>query len=108
MFSAVSAIYQPLMGLLVMPMQWQFTVFGLLYTPWRMYILLSSLITAISFLVMLFLPESPKFLLAIGKTDEALSILKTVFNVNTGKSKEVLFYAGKICVCIVNEIIYFL
>lgn len=89
MFTPVSAIYQPIMGLLVMPMTWRYQVFGLLYTPWRLYTLLSSLIQATAFIALLFLPESPKFMLAMGKPDEALAILKKVYAVNTGKTKEV-------------------
>lgn len=89
MCTSMSAIYQPLMGLFVMPMPWQFEIFGLLYTPWRMYILISSLINAIAFGLLMFLPESPKFMLAMGKPDEALAILRRVYATNTGKPQEV-------------------
>lgn len=34
------------------------------------------------------LPESPKYLLAIGKKDEALDILKKMFALNKGKSPD--------------------
>lgn len=77
------------MGLLVMPMTWQFSIFGLLYTPWRLYTFMSSLIQAFAFVAMIFLPESPKFLLAMGKSDDALAILSKVYAVNTGNQKEV-------------------
>lgn len=36
----------------------------------------------------MFIPESPKFLLAQGRTDEALTVLRNVYAINTGMPKE--------------------
>lgn len=36
----------------------------------------------------MFLPESPKFLMAQGRNDEALEAFKAVYAANTGNSKE--------------------
>lgn len=41
-----------------------------------------AFITAIAFK---FLPESPKFLMASGKTTEALTVIKGVYKRNTGR-----------------------
>lgn len=89
MFSSVTAVYQPLMGLFVMPMSWKFEIFGLMYTPWRMYILVSSLINALALAAVIYLPESPKFLLTMGRNEEALDVLRRVYSVNTGRPKDV-------------------
>ena len=57
--------------------------------PWRLYLLLLNSLSLISFVLINFLPESPKFLLSIGKHDEAISILKKIHDTNFGKGKDV-------------------
>lgn len=90
MFMPISVVYQAVVGWFIMTMDWQFSFLGLVvYKPWRLYILCSSIINALCFLVLIFLPESPKFKLAMGKNDEALDILKRVYTLNTGKAKDV-------------------
>lgn len=73
------------MGWLIMTMDWKYTVFGFVYSPWRLYIVLSSLINAFAYCIFLFLPESPKFMLAMGKQKEALDILVIGYKANGGK-----------------------
>lgn len=83
MFMTLSIVYQPLMGLFIMPRQWAFSLFGLmLVRPWRIYILISSLTSALTFLVITWLPESPKFELAMGRKDESLTILRRIYVAN--------------------------
>lgn len=36
----------------------------------------------------MFLPESPKFLMTVGRNKEALEVFQKVYTLNTGKSKE--------------------
>jgi hypothetical protein len=47
--------------------------------------LVAALPGMIGSLCVYFLPESPKFLMARGKNDEALQVFQHIFNVNTGK-----------------------
>lgn len=89
MFSTLSIVYMAVIGWLVIPAEWQTTLFGMVYKPWRLFILTSSGINIFAFLGLLFMPESPKFLLAMGKKEEALAIIKKVYKTNTGKSMEV-------------------
>lgn len=91
MFMTVSVIYQALMGLFVMPIDWQMSVFGMNYRTWRLFILFSSMINALAFVIIAFLPESPKFVLTMGRPEEALEILKTVYRINKGNPKNVNF-----------------
>lgn len=89
MFMTVSVIYQALMGLFIMPIDWQMSVFGMAYRTWRLFIIFSSMINALAFVSVAFLPESPKFVLTMGRPAEALEILKTVYRINKGKPKDV-------------------
>lgn len=89
---SISVMYQSLVGLIFLPMNWKYEIFGILvYTPWRLFLLMSSLIMALAFIAMMFMPESPKFLLSQGKTEEALEILRKIYSINTGELKEVRF-----------------
>lgn len=90
MFMTIAIVYQPLMGLFIMPRQWQFSLFGImLIRPWRMYILISSCTSALAFVAISLLPESPKFELVMGRKEEALAILRRVYAANGLGSKEV-------------------
>lgn len=57
------------------------------FSIWRIFLLFCSLLTGMATLLLCFLPESPKFLLAQGRHDEALSILKSIHQMNYGKGK---------------------
>lgn len=92
---SIAVIYQSIVGLTILPMEWKYHLFGpFYYTPWRLYLLLSSFIMAIAFSVVLCLPESPKFLLSQGKHSEAMKVLQRIYVTNTGKPKEVSLYIG--------------
>lgn len=87
MFMTMVVAYQGLMGIFVMPRQWEFLVFGMLVKPWRIFIFIGSCTSAVAFVAIYFLPESPKFLLSMGEKDEALEILRTIYAANRlGKS----------------------
>lgn len=90
MFMSMAIFYQALMGIFIMPIDWEFSAFGMVYRPWRFFILLSSLINALAFVSFTLLPESPKFMMAMGMPQEALHILKIIHRVNNG-DKEVCF-----------------
>lgn len=63
------------------------------YNSWRIFLLICA---APSFLVaalLFYLPESPRFLIMQGRQDKALNILRGIFVINTGKTKD--FYPVK-------------
>lgn len=35
MFMPMVGIYQPLMGLFIMPVEWNFSIFGFVFTQWQ-------------------------------------------------------------------------
>ncbi|GLV46741.1 uncharacterized protein CBL_13514 [Carabus blaptoides fortunei] len=55
-----------------------------LYNSWRIFLLICSFPSFIVAGLLLFLPESPKFLLSRGRTEEALCIFKEIYRINTG------------------------
>lgn len=84
----ISCIVMPLMAWSVINQNWQFDIplIGLTYKPWRLYMVVCSLPAILSFIILIFLPESPKFVLGQGRQAEAYQILQRMNRVNNGKN----------------------
>lgn len=79
-----------MIGFVIMTMKFHYAPFSfLIITPWRLFILLGSLVSAVGTLVLMFLSEGPKQLQAMGKESEALSVLQTIYRVNSGRPNQV-------------------
>ena len=74
------------MGWLVLPQPWavDLPLIGAAHS-WRLYVVLCGLPSFLTALGFCFLPESPKYLLGQGRTEEALQVLRRVFHVNSGR-----------------------
>ncbi|XP_055531924.1 synaptic vesicle glycoprotein 2C-like [Wyeomyia smithii] len=65
-----------------------------IYTPtftfnsWRIFLMVCSIPSFIVAALLLYLPESPKFLISQGKTDKAMAIFRGIYVTNTGKSPD--------------------
>lgn len=57
------------------------------YNSWRIFLLICALPSFIVAILLFFLPESPKFLLSRGKSEEAIEIFKYIYSTNTGNDK---------------------
>lgn len=91
MFMPACFIFLPLLAWLIIPMQWEFLLFDdIKISPWRIYLLCSSLLNGINFLCLYQLPESPKFLLSINQKSATIAILKKMYSMNTGQGPEVI------------------
>lgn len=55
------------------------------YNSWRIFLLVCALPSFIVAVLLVFLPESPKFLIMRGKKDKALNIFQRIYQINTGK-----------------------
>lgn len=97
-FMPVCFIYLPLLAYFIIPMQWKiyihtFTDFQI--SPWRLYLLCTSLLNGINLIRLYKLPESPIFLLSMNRKESAMIVLKQMYAVNTGNDPEVC-----VCVCV--------
>lgn len=93
MFLPLGTAYQPMLAYFVLTQQFDIAVPlwpGLRFTPWRFYILVSTAIVVFTLLAMCWLPESPSFLLLMGRKVEALTVLRQMYVCNTGKAAEVM------------------
>jgi VNT family MFS transporter (synaptic vesicle glycoprotein 2) len=84
--AGLSFSYIPLMGWLLINSKTHFTVplTNFDYKPWRLFFFALGLPSFICGIVMLLLPESPKFLFSKGDEEGALNILRRVYGINNG------------------------
>jgi len=60
---------------------------GFLFNSWRIFVAVSALPSFLVSVALIFMPESPKFLLCKGREQETLSVLRRIYFANTGKDR---------------------
>ncbi|KAM0128991.1 hypothetical protein ACHAO1_008697 [Botrytis cinerea] len=68
---------------------WAFVEWGSLETGWRWMVGLGAVPAAVQILVMLFMPETPRWLVQVGRANEGRSVLTRVFGKGTEMQKVV-------------------
>lgn len=68
--------------------QFQIPLIDLTYKPWRLFIVVCGIPGFVSAMLLIFLPESPKFVLSQGNKTEAYRILQRMNRWNNGKESE--------------------
>lgn len=78
----------PILAWICLSYNWEFNIpyIGVIYKPWRLFILICGLPGLFCTFLLLFIPESPKYVLLEGKEKEAIAILKSIF-IRNGKGK---------------------
>lgn len=87
MCMTLAVLLMSLMSWAIIPMKWSFSMGFIVYTPWRFNIMCIGCISLLAFLILGFLPESPKFLLSLGKEEVAIDILKRIHRINNRASR---------------------
>lgn len=80
----IACFFIPLCAWLVINQDWQFIIpfLNLTYKPWRLFLVVCGLPELLAFIILLFLPESPKFVLGQGDKIKAYDILRRVHQIN--------------------------
>lgn len=73
---------------LIIPANIGFTTAAFTFNSWRIFLMVCSIPSFIVAGLLLYLPESPKFLLSQGKMEDALAIFRGIYVTNTGKSAD--------------------
>lgn len=83
----ISCLLLPLIAVVVINQDWQFDVpyIGITYKPWRMFIIVCALPGLFASIILMFLPESPKFVLGLGDKAGAYEILQKMHRINNGR-----------------------
>lgn len=82
--TAIACLFLPVMVFFVINQDWQFDipVIGITYKPWRLFFIACSFPGLIAFCMLIFLPESPKFVLGEGDEFGAYKILQEIHRMN--------------------------
>ncbi|NXL49735.1 SV2C protein, partial [Podilymbus podiceps] len=84
MFWMIGGIYASAMAWAIIPHYgWSFSMgFAYQFHSWRVFVIVCALPCVSSVVALTFMPESPRFLLEVGKHDEAWMILKQIHDTN--------------------------
>ncbi|KAG8321740.1 hypothetical protein J6590_041192 [Homalodisca vitripennis] len=87
LFQSIGGILQPFIALAIIPqtIHWSLLDGLLVINSWRLFLLVCTLPSLIAGIGTAFCYESPRFLLAKGRKDEALRVFRSIYSVNTGK-----------------------
>lgn len=89
-FFPLTNILQPALALVILTQTLNWNFFNVFtFSAWRIFTLAASLVPAFAIIGFTIMPESPKFLLSVGRRDEALKVLKTVYKMNNNNPKKV-------------------
>lgn len=86
---SIGCLQTPIYGVSILNQEWSYyiPVIDLVFRPWRLFLLLCGTSSVICAAVMLiYIPESPKYTFAQGDEERTLKILQTIYVRNTGKS----------------------
>lgn len=88
--SSILCVFIPVTAWGVINQDWEFDIpiINITYKPWRLFLVVCGLPGLISFVILMFLPESPKFVLGQGDEVGAFEILNKMNLWNNGKSSE--------------------
>ncbi|XP_075157921.1 uncharacterized protein LOC142231187 [Haematobia irritans] len=85
---ATASMLLPLLALVILPRDWNFSVGNMNFTAWKIYLAVCGIPSLLGGILLIFFPETPRFLMTQGRSDEALEVFKTMYSINTGKPKE--------------------
>lgn len=82
--------YFSVLALPILPLTFRLEVplLGLEYRPWRLLLQVICFPGILGSIFIVFLKESPKFLLCKNKDEESLNVLKLIYSSNSGMAKE--------------------
>lgn len=73
---------------MVIPQSWSLDVLGLRLQSWRAFLCLLLLPALTAAGLALYMPETPKFLQAAGREEDALRVYRRIYATNTGDSAD--------------------
>ncbi|XP_026747521.1 organic cation/carnitine transporter 7-like [Trichoplusia ni] len=89
-FIGLGNVFLPCVAWIILPLDFSYPLdfLDISYRSWRLCLVVCSLPYVLASIFLAFALESPKFLYANGKHDEALEVVKTMYAVNSRKSRD--------------------
>ncbi|XP_013105439.2 synaptic vesicle glycoprotein 2B [Stomoxys calcitrans] len=85
---ATSNIILSLMAIAILPRDWNFQIFNMNFVAWKVFMAVSGVPSLLAALLLPLFPESPRFLMAQGRVEEAMEAFRTMYALNSGKPKD--------------------
>lgn len=85
-FYSIANVLLPTLAWAIIPQAWDFTLLGGKFAihSWHIFLAVCCIPSLLSGICVLFLPESPKFLMSKGRNEQAMAVFRTLFALNTG------------------------
>lgn len=90
-FYSIANVLLPSLAWAIIPQsEWDFTLFDgkLAIHSWQIFLAVCCLPSLLSGACCMFFPESPKFLMSKGRNEQAMAVFRTLYALNTGRSRE--------------------
>ncbi|KAH8273498.1 hypothetical protein KR018_008219, partial [Drosophila ironensis] len=84
----IATLSLPGLAMVILPHEWNIRVWTLTLTSWQVFVGITALPSFLSFVLFFFFPESPKFLMAQGRNQEAMNAFQFIYRLNTGMPKD--------------------
>lgn len=90
-FYSIANVLLPSLAWAIIPQSgWDFTLFDgkLAIHSWQIFLAVCCLPSLLSGACCIFFPESPKFLMSKGRNEQAMDVFRTLYALNSGRSRE--------------------
>lgn len=90
-FYSIANVLLPSLAWAIIPQsEWDFSLFDgkLAIHSWQIFLAVCCLPSLLSGACCMFFPESPKFLMSKGRNEQAMAVFRTLYALNTGRSRE--------------------
>ncbi|XP_026330457.1 synaptic vesicle glycoprotein 2C-like [Hyposmocoma kahamanoa] len=84
----VSSALSPLIAWAVLSIDWRVNLGAINFRPWRLLTIVYALLLVLTSISVIFIKESPKFLVSKGKYREALEVLRYIYSKNSGRPQD--------------------
>ncbi|XP_044761383.1 synaptic vesicle glycoprotein 2B-like [Coccinella septempunctata] len=82
---AIGGIYLPFIASLILPLNFeQVLAENFVLHSWSLFLFVNAIPSLLGALLLYYLPESPKFLMSVGKHEEALEVFRRIYSLNSG------------------------
>ncbi|KAH8382694.1 hypothetical protein KR009_004839 [Drosophila setifemur] len=88
MVTCTATVALPVLALGILPRDWDVQLWGLNIHSWQIFLFTVGIPSLVCGLVFCFMPESPRFLMAQGRNEEALQAFQQIYQINTRKPKD--------------------